>query len=147
MGFCVPGRKSKGKNVTGVVPGQILTVIISFYDSQTMRQKLCTSGLRKISVGQSRDRKLGDSNGVFMELKHCLQGLTKIIKSKFDVIILTSQIYFLVKCAKSQTNHSIGHSNGALIFKQFMLTRPYFEVQIFSPDPLQVHDHETKICK
>ena len=96
MGFCVPRLKSQGKNVTGVVPRQILTVLNSFYET-----KLCISGLRQISVGQSRDRKLGDSIGVFMELKQCLQGLTKIIKSKFDVIILTSLIYFLVKCAKS----------------------------------------------
>lgn len=34
MGFCVPGRKSQGKNVTGVVPGQILTLLNSFYETK-----------------------------------------------------------------------------------------------------------------
>ena len=43
MGFCVLGWKSRGKNVTGVVPGQILTVLNWFYETEIAHMGTATN--------------------------------------------------------------------------------------------------------
>ena len=119
------------------------------FSTRSMGQKFsCISGLRRTSVGQSQDRKLWDSNGVFMKLKQCLQDATKIIykieiwRHNFNFLdIFWSNVpkARLITQSDIQTVHWFSNN----------LCWPVLirEVQIFSPDPLQVHDHETKICK